>query len=206
MTEPCAVALHGVRRMTVEPGMNAAVIGAGPIGNMVAQWLRIGGCKQVVLVDIDKRKLGIGKEMGFDIIDSSRGDPVASLNEKSEGYGFDCVVEACGLPATFLQALQVAARFAQVVFMGNINGEFDIGEKDFSSILRRELTILGTWNSKVVPRGRDDWSVVLSYMDRELIVEPLISHTPPLEEGPQMFRKVMDRNTYTDKVIFRIED
>ena len=48
--------------------------------------------------------------------------------------------------------------------MGNLHGEFRLGEKAFSSILRRELTLHGTWNSKVVPRGTDDWSTVLKYM------------------------------------------
>lgn len=204
MTEPCAVALHGVRRMIIQPGMSGAVFGAGPIGNMVAQWLRIGGCHEVVLVDIDKRKLSIADEMGFTVIDSSETDPVQSIMDKTDGYGVDCVVEACGLPATFLQALQSAGRFAQVVFLGNIHGEFVIGEKDFSSVLRRELTIRGTWNSKITPRGKDDWSTVLSLMDRDLVVGPLISHTPPLKEGEAVFQKIMDISTYTSKVIFKV--
>ena len=88
--------------------------------------------------------------------------------------------------------------------MGNIHGEFTIGEKDFSSILRRELTIYGTWNSKIVPRGQDDWSTVLRYMDRELNVAPLISDVVPLEEGPAVFDSIVHRKKFHNKVLFKV--
>ena len=117
MTEPCAVVLHGVQRMPARPGDTAAVFGAGPIGTMVAQWLRIRGASEIFVVDVDPRKLKVAAAMGF---------------------------TAVGLPATFLQAVRAAARSGDGVFLGNIRGEFRVGEKDFSSILRREITIHGT--------------------------------------------------------------
>ena len=61
MTEPCAVALHGVERMKVRAGMTALVIGAGPVGAMAAQWLRIKGCGRVYIADLDGRKLEIAR-------------------------------------------------------------------------------------------------------------------------------------------------
>ena len=82
-------------------------------------------------------------------------------------------MEAIGLPLTFLQAVQAGARFGEVVFLGNIRGSFQIGEKDFSSILRRELTIRGTWNSRVVPESRNEWTTVLSHLG-----------TPPGDRAP----------------------
>jgi len=44
----------------------------------------------------------------------------------------DRVVEAVGLPRTFLQPTQAAARSGEVVFLGNIRGQFVVGQKDFS--------------------------------------------------------------------------
>lgn len=202
MTEPAAVALHGVRRMEIKAGYTGAVFGGGPIGNMVAQWLRISGCSEVFVIDIESRKLETASSMGFIPVDASADDPVDQIFGRTNGGGADCVVEAVGLPKTFLQAVQCAARAGQVVFLGNIIGEFRIGEKDFSSILRRELVIRGTWNSKVLPRGKDDWTTVLSYMDRGLEVAPLISHTPPFSEGPEIFRKITEKKEYVSKVIF----
>ncbi len=201
-TEPCAVALHGVGRLDIRPGDVGAVFGGGPIGNMAAQWMRLRGCSPVFVVDIDDRKLALAREMGFTPVDSRSGDPAAQIRERSGGAGADRVVEAIGLPLTFLQAVQCAARFGQVVFMGNIRGAFPVGESDFSSILRRELTILGTWNSRVVPEGRNDWTTVLSHLGGRIEVARLVSHTPPLSEGAEIFRRILSRGEFFNKVVF----
>ena len=203
MTEPCAVALHGVGKLTVRAGDTGAVFGAGPIGNMAAQWMRLRGCERVFLVDIDTQKLALAGEMGFDPVDSSQGDPVEQIREATGGYGVDRVVEAVGLPQTFLQAVMAGARFGEVVFLGNIRGSFQIGEKDFSSILRRELVIKGTWNSRVVPEGRNEWTTVLSFLGRGLQVAGLISHTPRLADGVDVFRRVVGRAESFNKVVFQ---
>jgi len=202
LTEPCAVALHGVNKLSVRPGDTGVVFGGGPIGNMAAQWMRLRGCEQVLVVDIDERKLAIASDMGLTPVDARGGDPVARIKEMTGGAGADRVVEAIGLPLTFLQAVQCAARFGEVVFLGNIRGSFSIGENDFSSILRRELTIKGTWNSRVVPEGRNDWTTVLSHLGKEIEVARLVSHTPPLSEGADIFRRVLGRTEFFNKVVF----
>jgi len=203
MTEPCAVALHGVGKLSIRAGDTGAVFGAGPIGNMAAQWMRLRGCERVFLVDIDNQKLGLAREMGFHPVDSSKGDPVEQIREATSGYGADRVVEAVGLPQTFLQAVMAGARFGEVVFLGNIRGSFQIGEKDFSSILRRELVIKGTWNSRVVPEGRNEWTTVLSSLGRSIQVGRLISHTPKLADGVDVFRRVVGRTESFNKVVFQ---
>ncbi|HET6452533.1 MAG TPA: galactitol-1-phosphate 5-dehydrogenase [Spirochaetia bacterium] len=202
MTEPCAVALHGVGKLSIQAGDIGAVFGAGPIGNMAAQWMRRRGCQTVFMVDIDDRKLALAAEMGFSAIDSRAGDPVEQIRAATGGRGADRVVEAIGLPLTFLQAVQAGARFAEVVFLGNIRGTFQIGEKDFSSILRRELTIRGTWNSRVVPESRNEWTTVLSHLGAGMDVSRLVSHTPPLSEGADIFRRMLGRREFFAKVVF----
>lgn len=204
MTEPAAVALHGARKLHIQAGDTGLVIGGGPIGNMTAQWLRIRGCKQVYITDVDLEKLKIASSMGFEVINSALEDPVKKIMKITNGEGTNRVVEACGLPQTFLQAIQSAATFGEVVFMGNIHGEFRISEKEFSSILRRELSIFGTWNSKIVPYGEDDWSTVLKHMDRDLRVGPLISDLVTLDQGPEIFRSILNKEKFHNKVIFNI--
>ena len=90
----------------------------------------------------------------------------------------------------------------RVLFMGNIRGTLELKEKEVSGILRKEIKILGTWNSKVTPRGNNEWTTVLKYMDREMNVAPLISHILPLSAGPEIFRKIVKREEFTNKVIF----
>jgi len=204
LAEPAAVALHGVRRLHCQAGDDAVVFGAGPIGSMTAQWLRIHGCSRVFVVDVDQRKLDVATQIGFEPIDAARIDPVQAVLDATEGAGVQRSVEACGLPLTFLQAVKVAGRFGEVLFLGNIAGEFRIGEKDFSEILRKELTIYGTWNSKVAPIGNDDWTTVLKHLDRKLNVAALITDKLPLAEGPRIFDDLVNRRGFHNKVIFDI--
>lgn len=205
LVEPAAVALHAVRKMRIKAGDTAVVYGNGFIGNLAAQWLRIHGCQRVIVVDVDEHKLEIARRMGLTTINASEiDDPVRRIMELTDGRGAPLVLEACGLPLTFLQSIRSAARFADVVFAGNIQGEFSIGEKDFSSILRKEIRIHGTWNSKIVPQGRDDWTSVLNFLDQGLNVAPLISDIPSLDEGPDVFDSLLNGDKFHYKVVFDI--
>jgi L-iditol 2-dehydrogenase len=204
MTEPAAVAYHGVSRLALRGGETAVVFGAGPIGVLCAQWLRIRGCRRVLLMEVDPRKRRIAEDMGFLVHDSAAGDPVEAVDALTGGEGAAAAVEACGLPATYLAAVRSVGRFGQVVFVGNIRGDFVLPEKEVSNLLRREITLRGAWNSRDEPRGADDWSTVLSFLGRELDVAPLISHQPALDEGPDVFRRALSRTEFFHKIVFRI--
>ena len=170
---------------------------------MAAQWMRLRGCDTVFIVDVDQRKLELARGMGLVPIDARAGDPVAQIRDRTGGAGADRVMEAIGLPGTFLQAVQCAARAGEVVFLGNIRGTFLIDEKDFSSILRRELVIKGTWNSRLSPSGRNEWTTVLSRLGNDLHVSELVSHTPRLAEGQAVFVRLLERKEFFNKVVFR---
>jgi L-iditol 2-dehydrogenase/galactitol-1-phosphate 5-dehydrogenase len=204
MTEPAAVALHGVSKLTIPVSATALVIGGGPIGLMVAQWLRIRGASRVIVAEPDERKRPVAEGLDFETIDPRRRETVEAVREITGGRGAECVVEACGLPVTFRQALASAATFGQVVFLGNIHGNLELTEKEVSTILRRELTIRGTWNSKITPVGRSEWDEVLLRLRRELRVGPLISHTPALEEAPETLRAMFEKSFWFNKVIIDV--
>jgi len=206
MTEPCAVALHGVRKLRMSGGETAAVYGSGPIGNMVAQWLRILGCAKVAVIDIDEAKLELASKMGFIPVNARVSDPVKAIADLTNGNGAMKVVEACGIPVTMRQAVLSAARFGEVVLLGNASGDLVLKPSDLSSILRKEIIIHGTWNSKVTPRGGDDWTTVLEYMRKGLDLAPLISHTPRLSEGAEIFDIVVGKREPVNKVIFKIAE
>jgi L-iditol 2-dehydrogenase len=201
MTEPCAVAYHAVAKTRIQAGMSAAVIGGGPIGNMAAQWLRMQGCRPVIVSEPDEKKRSIAENMGLNVIDPKLIDPAEAIREATGG-GADIVIEACGLPVTFRQALASAGLFGQVVFMGNIHGDFTLSESEFSAMLRREITIHTTWNSKVTPRGKDEWTRVLAAMKNDLDLDPLVSHRIPLEQGPEILTAMFEKKLWYNKVLF----
>jgi L-iditol 2-dehydrogenase/galactitol-1-phosphate 5-dehydrogenase len=202
--EPAAVALHGINKLTVRPGTVAAVYGAGPVGNLAAQWLRLRGSRTVYCVDVDERKLAIAQAMGFRPVNPQQEDPVARVHGETDDRGADVAVEAVGLPLTFRQTLQTVSKRGQVLFMGNIHGDFQLPEAEFSAILRKELTIFGTWNSDVVPPFHNDWTVVLDHLDQDIQVEPLMSHVAPLSDGEALFQIIHGRREPVVKALFAV--
>ena len=182
LTEPCAVALHAVRRAEVSIGDWAAVFGAGAIGIVIGLLCRMAGAR-VAMVDVDQRKLAAAGQFGLDEVVDGRDDAVQRLRDLTGGRGAAVAFEAAGAPAAFRGAAAAVAKRGTLALVGNMAGEVAMAQEEYSSILRRELRIVGSWNS--IPRGlgQDDWGAALELMaSGRLPVERLITHRFPLSQ------------------------
>ncbi len=207
MIEPASVALHAVRKLTVPTAGTALVVGAGPIGILAAQWLRILGWDSVVVADVDAGKRAVADRLGFPTIDPAEGDTVAAAHELTAGRGVDAAVEASGLALTLEQCLRAAAPQGQVLILGDLKSDITIDRALISSVIRRELTVYGTWNSKITPAGRSEWDTAVAHAaDGSLQLEPVISHAVPLAEAPALMRQMADRSVWFNKVLFTVDD
>jgi L-iditol 2-dehydrogenase len=64
MVEPLSIAFHAISRSRVSLGDTAVVVGAGMIGSLVIQLLRISGCGRIIAVDLVQEKTGTGRKLG----------------------------------------------------------------------------------------------------------------------------------------------
>jgi L-iditol 2-dehydrogenase/galactitol-1-phosphate 5-dehydrogenase len=206
MVEPAGVALHAMLKVQIPTHATALVIGAGPIGALAAQWLRILGCSRVLVADIDDRKLEIMTGLGFETLDAKTGDTAELAKTATGGWGPQIAVEATGNPNALVQAIDAASVQGQVVLLGDLSGDLHLAKAAVSSLLRRELRLYGTWNAKVAPKGRSEWDMVIAHLGRDLHVDELISHVLPLEAAPATFRKLTDREIWYNKVLFAVSD
>ena len=205
MVEPAAVALHAVRKLAVPAAGSALVIGAGPIGALAAQWLRVLGWSRVLVADVDPRKRELMADLGFETIDA--GDPAGTVAQvlARTGRGVDAAVEASGLPATLLQTLEATAPRGQVLILGDLKGDVTVPRALISSLIRRELTVYGTWNSTIAPAGHSEWDMVVDAIATgRVAVDPLISHAAPLEQAPELFAELLERRQWSNKVLFAV--
>ncbi|MDQ2621608.1 MAG: zinc-binding dehydrogenase, partial [Actinomycetota bacterium] len=118
LTEPMAVAVHGVRRAAISSGETALVIGCGPVGLMTAMVLRAFGTERIILSDVAPGPLSRARALGFDdLIDVSSADPRVALEAMGFAEGvdvaFDCA-GASGSPAAGLDALLPGGRLVLV--------------------------------------------------------------------------------------------
>lgn len=202
LVEPIAVALHGLKRANVDIGSSVAVFGAGLIGVVLAQLARISGAEKIFLIDILPKKLEIAQSIGFkDCINPKESDPVSRILECTNGIGVDISVECAGSPVTFNQCIQVTRRLGKIILIGNIEEEIVIPPKVHSEILRKQLTLLGSWGTSFISLDHD-WRIVLDLLNnKRLIVKPFISHRYPLSKVQEAFEMIYNRREFFNKVI-----
>ena len=94
LAEPVAVALHCVMRSGLKPGERVLILGAGPIGLLVAFWARRYGARDVIVADINRhqedRAAAIGAT-GFALSGPGLADDFRTLTGGSPDIVFECV-------------------------------------------------------------------------------------------------------------------
>ena len=210
MTEPAAVALHALRRAGgVSVGCSVAVFGAGPVGLMVAQWARAMGAAPICVFDIIPDKIELARRTGFDLaFDSRAGDPVKTVQSITGRDGAHVCVEAAGVPPTFIQAAAATMRGGRTVMLGNPSADVTLPAGLISQLMRREVTLAGTWNSDFSAAGNDDdWRAVLAGMAaRTVNFEPLITHRVSLESAFDALQMMRQGREFFSKVLVQVDE
>jgi alcohol dehydrogenase len=92
----------GVLNGQVRPGDVVAVVGAGPIGLAAIMGAKLFSPGLVVAIDQAASRLEAAKQFGADVtVNNGSEDPIAVVQELTDGLGADVAVEAVGIPATF---------------------------------------------------------------------------------------------------------
>ena len=205
MTEPAAVALHALRRAGgCSVGDSVAVFGAGPIGLMVAQWARAMGASPVILFDIIPEKTEMARRAGFSLAFNNLAvDPVQTIQSITGRDGAHVCVEGAGVPQTFNQAAASAMRGGRLIMLGNPSADVTFPAGLISQLMRREVTLFGTWNSDYSAAGNDDdWRTVLAAMASKAIdLAPLITHRIRLEDAFDALKMMKEKREFFSKVL-----
>ncbi len=120
MAQPCAVALHALRRGGIRAGQTVALFGVGSIGSLLLAVLRAQRTAVSVLaVDVEPQRLATAQALGAThLINASTQDPAAAILELTHGRGMDVVIEATGVPETIAQALASVSRGGTLLQVG----------------------------------------------------------------------------------------
>ncbi|KAF9891334.1 hypothetical protein FE257_004189 [Aspergillus nanangensis] len=103
----------------VQPGNTVVIIGAGPVGMAALMTARMYSPSLVVVVDTNDARLEAAKVFGaHETINSARGDPKKALMELVNGQGYDSVIEAVGIPATFELCQEIIAVGGSIANLG----------------------------------------------------------------------------------------
>ena len=141
LVEPLAVAIGAVKRSGNIKGANVAVIGAGPIGNLTAQVAKVLGARDVMITDIDQRRLDFAKQCGIEHCINTKNRSLKNVIEGIFGKRkADIIIDCAATKTTFATILEAARPRSTIVISGNFKApvEFEV-----TMIQRQEITMLG---------------------------------------------------------------
>jgi 2-desacetyl-2-hydroxyethyl bacteriochlorophyllide A dehydrogenase len=193
LIEPMSVGFHAVNRAQVTDIDTVVVIGCGMVGMGAIVRSALRGAT-VIAADIDDEKLALAREMGATYaINTMTEDVHARLQEITDGFGPDVIIEAVGSPVTYNMAVNEVAFTGRVICIGYAKTEVSFQTKFF---VQKELDIRGSRNAQP-----SDFRAVIHYLERgNCPVDRLISREVTPEEAPE----AMQQWTENPGKVFRI--
>jgi L-iditol 2-dehydrogenase len=203
MIEPTAVALHALGR--AELGLGASleakkvvVLGAGPIGNLVAQSAKALGAGKVLITDLSEFRLQIARNCGIDeAVNPSREKlDEAILREFGEDRA-DLSLECVGSDETITDAVACARKGSTIVIVG-VFGKKPV--VDVGLIQDRELNILGT----LMYQRKDYEQAIELIAAGKIHVKELITDTFPFDEYLKAYHHIEQAKDRAIKVMIAL--
>lgn len=174
-------AWNALRRVGYTGGEPVLVVGQGPVGLAVTQFAAaVNG--NVIALDINDERLQDAREFGAThVINTSREDALAAVNDLTGGKGVAYVVETSGSDAGALDAVRCASKWGTVAFVG-MGGNLNVNVTDH--LIRKQLNLKGLWTF-----SRAELAQCADYVARNRIdVEKIFSHRWKLDEAAEAYR------------------
>jgi D-xylulose reductase len=119
MVEPFAVGMHAATKAKITPGDTAVVLGAGPIGTMVAIAALAGGCARAIVADLAQPKLDIAASFqGVIPVNIRDRNLAAEVKRLTDGWGADVVFECSGSPKAWETIMALPRPGGVIVVVG----------------------------------------------------------------------------------------
>lgn len=178
LVEPAAVALHAVRMSQIKAGDMAAVFGAGPIGLLVVEALRVAGASAIHVVEPSPERRAKALELGAtSAIDPTADDPVAAIRATTGGV--HVAFEVTGVPRVLPQCIDSTRHEGQTLIVSIWEGEASFNP---NTAVLKERQLQGTIAYRnVYPAVME--LMVQGYFSAEKLVTKRISLDEIVDQG-----------------------
>ena len=181
LAEPLAVAIHATRRAGVSSGDKVVIMGAGPIGLLLAIATRRAGASLILVVEPAPARREFAQVLGFAVLDPD--DPLGDLDRRTSGWLADVLFDAAGAPAVAALMPRLVRPAGRIGLVGTYGRPVEL---DLQTVLFRELTLLG--NRVYQPTDIDAALEMLAADPAEL--RPLVSAIVGLTEASTAFARL----------------
>jgi len=174
--EPVSCCVHGFTRLSIQPGDDVLIIGAGPIGLIHLQLAKRCGAGKVVVAEVNEKRLKLASELGADLtVNPSEERLSERVRLFLSGKGVEAAIDAAGGSAPLDLALSCLDPGGRLLVFG-VASEKDLWKIKPYDLYKRELTIIGSF---INPYEMDGALNLLA--SGAVDVKPLISHVIGLD-------------------------
>ncbi len=185
-----------------EIGSNCVVFGLGGIGLNVIQGCRLAGANMIVGVDLNNDRKAWGEKFGMTHfvnpkdVDGGLVDHLVELTGGGADYSFECI----GNVNVMRDALECSHKgWGQSIIIGVAGAGQEISTRPFQLVTGR------SWRGTAFggARGRTDVPKIVDwYMDGKIQIDPMITHTMPLEDINKAFDLMHAGESIRSVVVF----
>lgn len=196
MVEPLSIALHALKNSPVTLNDTAVVVGAGMIGLLVIQLLKLAGCSRIIAVDLDRNKLDLALSLGATCcFKADEADVKEEVYKITNGRGADAAFEAVGITAAVKTALSSLKKGGSLTLIGNRSPAVEL---PLQTVVTGEISLHGTCASA------GEYDACLDMIARNVVnVDAFISAVAPLEQGALWFERLYRSEPGLMKVILK---
>jgi S-(hydroxymethyl)mycothiol dehydrogenase len=168
-----------------------AVIGCGGVGDAAVAGAALVGAKRIIAVDTDNAKLDLARKFGAThTVNAREFDVVKTIQDLTDGFGVDVIIDAVGRPETWKQAFYARDLAGTVVLVGvpTPDMQLDMPLVDFFS---RGGSLKSSWYGDCLPE-RDFPTLIDLYLQGRLPLEQFVSERIGLDDIEDAFHKMHD--------------
>lgn len=200
LIEPLSVGVHAVRRVPNFVGRRVLVLGAGPIGNLVAQSAQAMGAAQVAITDVNAHRLAIAESCGISRCLNTAEDTFEALTKTAFGdAGYDVVFDCAGVQAALTPAVSGLCKGGTLVVVAVYAQSPQL---DLSLVQDRELNIIGA----MMYRRADYVTAIEQITQGKVKVSPLISKHFGLQEYAEAYDYAITQKDHVMKILIDVAD
>lgn len=197
MVEPFAVGMQAATKARITPGDTAVVLGAGPIGTMVALAALAGGCARVIVADLAQPKLDIAAQyQGIIPVNIRETNLVEKVSDLTEGWGADVIFECSGSPRAWETIMDLPRPGGVIVVVGL---PVEPTKVDIAAASTKELRIENVFRYA----HQYDRAIAL-IASGKVDLKPLISGTFGFEEAKEAFDRAVEARPSDVKLQIRV--
>ena len=210
-----SMGLGGVRKLEIELGESAMVMGLGLLGMFSVQFARLNGANPVIAVDLNKERRDLALKLGADYaLDPSDPDFVQKVKKITKGKGVNATVEVTGASVAMKQALECASWMGRISLLGCTRVS-DCAVDYYQQVHRPGVRLIGAHNF-VRPKvesyphhwtHHDDCRAILDMIERGRVnVEPMVARVISPKDAPKIFDELCDDPHFPMATVFDWRD